>query len=490
MLTVSEKSESERFELESKVLAAAFKQSIDLGDSSGADFAHKQLFRLLQRRQAPGLLTPSPARILLAEASSPAALQNEMSRHSSQEDKNAGEQIYAGEAAEQPNLSKLFSEEGAASQSFSNPLLNRQRPTGLISEIAKSKPQSLVPKEADTAADLSGLQPGSDVDRPDQKKAVEFTEVPKHLRLELENLLAEIANAEDLYGTLGTTPHASHELAHQSFIKRVRKLLMFKTKGSYSREVLAQLRNLWIAHDILLDPKARYDYDLQLLNRKKLSPEAAQSNSGGFSKIGELLKASGLLEPAELEIACDMHKAMPEMQFGKFLVKQGFVEEPQLRAVLAGQFLIRSGKLTIEQFQEVMTAVKNQAGTFKDILLEKGFCTSEELRELVKKLGDTAPKKHSDTPGGLNSAARSPAKISFSRLEARETDHEFRLKLEVKTETKITNTKLRRLVEEHEHSPKTSAPRRPRPVGETTYGEIDRIESTEIDPEARHDETD
>src|SRR5271163_4808015 len=170
MLTITEKSESERFELESKVLAAAFKQSIDLGDSSGADFAHKQLFRLLQRRQAPGACAPSRAGILLAEG--PAALQNEMPRTSTpsaeqatasngmtaletdlaspaQDGKNAQEQIYVNGAAEQPNLAQLFSSEGSASISFSNPLLNRQEPAGLISEIAKSKPQSLSLVEAD-----------------------------------------------------------------------------------------------------------------------------------------------------------------------------------------------------------------------------------------------------------------------------------------------------------------------------------------------------
>jgi hypothetical protein len=63
MVTARKKSQSERIELESKVLVAAFKQSVDLGDSQGAQFAHKQLFGLLQTRHRSHstLLRSAPA---------------------------------------------------------------------------------------------------------------------------------------------------------------------------------------------------------------------------------------------------------------------------------------------------------------------------------------------------------------------------------------------------------------------------------------------
>ena len=35
-------------------------------------------------------------------------------------------------------------------------------------------------------------------------------------------------------------------------------------------------------------------------------------------RIGELLQAAGILEQAELIIACDMHKAMPEITVWSF----------------------------------------------------------------------------------------------------------------------------------------------------------------------------
>ncbi len=76
-------------------------------------------------------------------------------------------------------------------------------------------------------------------------------------------------------------------------------------------------------------------------------------------KIGELLNVAGLLEASELEIACDMHKAMPEMQFGSFLVKQGFIEEYQLEAVLFAQKLLRKGLITVVQYQAAMEELES-----------------------------------------------------------------------------------------------------------------------------------
>jgi len=59
-MTTSNEMQQDRVDLESKVLAAAFKQSIDLGDSEGADFAHKQLFQLLRANRTTEYLMPRP----------------------------------------------------------------------------------------------------------------------------------------------------------------------------------------------------------------------------------------------------------------------------------------------------------------------------------------------------------------------------------------------------------------------------------------------
>src|SRR5262249_34183655 len=157
-------------------------------------------------------------------------------------------------------------------------------------------------------------------------------------------------------------PHTSSiELIHKTFLKQVRKVLVTKTKtkGVYPRKSLEMLRNLWIAHDILTDESIRADYDINVLgldsvatpDRSRFKEPAAVDSEGVLSlRLGELLREAGLIDQTELEIACDMHKAMREMPFGRFLVKQDFIDEEQLEAVLIGQRLLREGLIDLVQF--------------------------------------------------------------------------------------------------------------------------------------------
>ena len=55
-------------------------------------------------------------------------------------------------------------------------------------------------------------------------------------------------------------------------------------------------------------------------------------------------------------MALDMHKAMPEMMFGQFMVEQGFLRQDELAAALLCQQLIARNKLNLEQFQTSMKA--------------------------------------------------------------------------------------------------------------------------------------
>src|SRR5262249_52813166 len=103
----------------------------------------------------------------------------------------------------------------------------------------------------------------------------------------------------------------------------------------------------------------------------------------------------------------------PEMQFGRFLVKQGFLEEEQLQAVLAAQRLIRTGKLTLSQFKEAMHIVNNNAGTFSQVLLEKGFCSKEDLKLIERIEAETARKKPTTAPMGRDVGATSLSKFSI-----------------------------------------------------------------------------
>jgi len=101
-------------------------------------------------------------------------------------------------------------------------------------------------------------------------------------------------------------------------------------------------------------------------------------------RIGELLQCAGLLEQTELDIAADMHKAMPEMMFGTFLVKQGFIEDADLNCVLLGQQLLKSGDITVVQFQTVMIERSATGLDMDQMLLAKGYINQTLLERAYR----------------------------------------------------------------------------------------------------------
>jgi len=200
---------------------------------------------------------------------------------------------------------------------------------------------------------------------------------------------------DDIYLRLGVQKDSSAQIIHKHFLKLVNPLLDKIKANRGSTQLLDELRSLWVAHDILVDPDCRTDYDLRSLgintgdiNEEDDSQtitfgvEPGQKSKPASWRIGELLQAVDILEQAELDIACDMHKAMPEMQFGRFLVKQDFLNEAQLQAVLIGQTLIRAGELTLFQFITAMSEVSKTHRDIKEVLLELGYIKNPTLFRL------------------------------------------------------------------------------------------------------------
>jgi hypothetical protein len=531
MTTSNENLQNDRVDLESKVLAAAFKQSIDLGDSAGADFAHKQLFQLLRANRTTEYLMPRPKPALaeipdLGESSEisstvedsppeePAAQVEQFEQFEPPIDVRAEEPEQQADAPVSSqdeavlDLARLFAADALAEEPSNGG-------NGVQIQHFDPSTASSVPKQPVGKANKPKPTPVGE-------RKTEEMHLPVALTPEVEALIQDVATAKDIYGMLGLSQYASYEQIHKSFLKRARRLLLCKTRAGYARSLLEQLRNLWIAHDILVDPKTRNDYDFGVLGLKSSSGLASQSKPTRSptrqSKIGELFEASGLLEPTELQIACDMHKAMPEMQFGRFLVKQGFLEEVQLQAVLAAQRLIRTGKLTLSQFKEAMFVVNNHTGTFSQVLLEKGFCSKEDLTLIERIEAETARKKPQDSPMGRDIAASSLAKISIGSDEE-DKDHALppppkarphvrqvtpakgtpispkaagrslqRPTDKIRNEIKITHQRLHSMIEDYEMRTNTPIVIRPKSTdGSTTYAEIDQIDASEIEP---HHESD
>jgi hypothetical protein len=332
-----------RLDLESKVLAAAFKQGIDHGDLESADLAHKALFRLIRERHLPNTTSDYLGRLQANRLAAPARTA----------------QGFAPEPAG-PGSDQMETESGnghALAQASQN-----------LTEPASGPP---APESEDL--DKANLAP------------------------------------INIYELLGIPHTASVDLIHKTFLKQVRKVLVAKTKtkGVYPRKSLEMLRNLWIAHDILTDENIRADYDINVLGLDSVAnpdrtrfQEAAVDTEGVVSlRLGELLREAGLIDQTELQIACDMHKAMREMPFGRFLVKQDFIDEEQLEAVLIGQRLLRDKLIDLAHFQECMDTFTRTGKDLGQIVLESGYVSKADLikvRDRMRSEQQAAPPEPAD----------------------------------------------------------------------------------------------
>lgn len=207
---------------------------------------------------------------------------------------------------------------------------------------------------------------------------------------------------QGLYRLLDVSQMSPYEEIHRNFLRKVRSYIrqINLTRRPEKLELLQNLRKIWIAHDILTDPVTRTDYDFRDLGLRgdvesfvAPAPEdkqQAQQTNRTPTRIGELLQCAGLLEPAELQIACDMHKAMPEVQFGTFLVKQGFIGERDLESVLLGQKLLRAGVISVAQFQVAMELSQSRGNTIGDTLVERGYVTKDGLDKAVETINAPA----------------------------------------------------------------------------------------------------
>ncbi|CAN5448758.1 hypothetical protein BH10CYA1_BH10CYA1_44830 [soil metagenome] len=223
-----------------------------------------------------------------------------------------------------------------------------------------------------------------------------------------EEPLPVVPKPPDLYAMLGVSQMSPFEEIHKNFLRKIRKILL-KLRGAVRPErdeLLKELRRNWVARDILCDPVTRTDYDFRDMGLRGSKDGTVPHVEDGPQRIGqrtplrigELLQCAGLLEQAELEIACDMHKAMPEVQFGTFLVRQGFIQERDLDSVLLGQTLLRDGKITVAQFQVAMELSQSRGANISDTLIEHGYITAAELAKLTEKAAEPNDAHATDTP--------------------------------------------------------------------------------------------
>lgn len=385
----------ERLELETRVLAAALRQSIECGDMEGSSLAHEQIFILLKACQELAGIASGGAQEPLMENSV---------------DKNRSNNASA--SAQMPNINWV-SDPGRNAYVPAEPSSGESDISG-ESEVrgdAEASEQTDFAPLASAEAQTEISQPPGNISVPPPETlkdtmASDFTSpAPRSGTIldprnssEIETPLSETSQTvkfagPDFYGMLDVEEDASGDRIHLQFLLRVRSTLRFikdreePLRGQERQKVLKNLQTIWIAHDVLLDPATRSDYDYRRTGEDATAGEGeTQAAAEKNIRIGELLQSSGLLEKTELEIAADMHKAMPELMFGAFLVKQGFVQEEDLECVLIAQQLIKGGDISLVQFLEIMEERGGTSLSFTALLLAKQIITSSRLREIIATL--------------------------------------------------------------------------------------------------------
>jgi hypothetical protein len=418
----------ERIELETRVLAAALRQSLEMGDTEGSSLAHRQIFFLLKASQemgweepislppelaqksktlpdidwgvadeqvkaadpvpeAPTLLAPADhPQVPAPEAAPPAAL--------------AQPAPASGPSEKSPVITAPDHRLNPGPSSVSGEYLAQipgavHRPSGAPSAAESAGGGAATPASGSLSPSASPAASASGSGDSNKPRAAIFS------FLDFSQKTPENKGEADFYGLLGLGELADYETIHRTFWRMVRRIVRrWATEGlvgAARKELQSGLQKLWIAHDVLTDPVTRADYDFRRIGLH-VGDDPSQQPKGTREqvRIGELLRCADLLETTELEIAADMHKAMPEIMFGTFLVKQGFIEDRDLDCVLLGQKLIKSGAIIVPQFQEAMRlraetpAPKPDLG---DLLLNRGMVTEDQLEEAYRaQVEETIPR--------------------------------------------------------------------------------------------------
>ncbi|MBX9666391.1 MAG: hypothetical protein K2X93_02185 [Candidatus Obscuribacterales bacterium] len=407
-IIVASMGSKDRLELESKVLAAALKQSHARGDTSGVSLAHRQIFMLLRAQQAESGDSALSAARGSSDASTTVTGLPAQAQAQAQAQTQPDEDLMPPEPPEQevedveeedvkgikrkrvmPNI--VWTEEEEAPGDSNEDANAVEQPVEAAAELGDihTAPEEVVEQPSHT--DLG--TPSIDL-TPDNQ---EITRFDLNL-LTTESPFAEEYDGEkptfDAYGILNVDQIASFEEIHRAFLFLVRRTLLQlkKAKRKQRRPLLDDLQNLWIAHDILSDPVTRTDFDFRILGLRgapdvmiHTAPEDKEESSITTRtplRIGELMQCAGLLEQTELEIAADMHKAMPEMLFGAFLVKQGFISDEDLTQVLVGQRLLKNGSMTVGHYQLCMKRWREDQTPIETTAVSEGLVTQSEMERI------------------------------------------------------------------------------------------------------------
>lgn len=432
----------ERIELETRVLAAALRQSLELGDTEGSSLAHRQIFYLLKASQEMGWEEPiSLPPELVAQKAKPLpdidwGLTDEQIKAAPEpahDDATSLAPLEHGEhgLSQNPQPPAPLDLPPLESSNFPSATDNIQEFSSISGQYRAQIPPAPLPPNSTAAQAGFENGPASQSSHAGQQNVPDASgraKAPIFSFLDFEQKKIDDGKPS-FYTMLGVPESVDAKTVHCLFLRKVRVIVrrwaMENPVGAARREMQSGLQKLWVAHDVLMDPVTRADYDLRRNGFRQGDDTSQQPKAIREQvRIGELLRCAELLEVTELEIAADMHKAMPEIMFGTFLVKQGFIEDRDLDCVLLGQKLIKNGVIAVQQFQEVMHFRANSTSEPKpdlgDLLLEAGLITEEQLEqayreqveETIPRVPVVSPELNVQSRAGRDSAAMTVAAMT------------------------------------------------------------------------------
>lgn len=414
-ILVGSHSSKDRLDLERKILAASFKFSFESGDSDGAALAHKGLCGIIQQQLfsgdgSSGSVIPASvwqnAQVLEAadEAISvaptgPMGSSGTGAQASGADggpeaapaaggglDASVPEGIISGTQARlapsqlDANAQKPVSDPEIPGAGSAEGLPASEDLRKEIPVLSEAELEDL--RHADPTAPLSYLDFGAQDESEAQPLPPEPEPVPSPAAVPMTP--SQLIKTQSFYQILGVSQVASFEDIHMRYRRRMLKLLRSRYSSENCitdlREFREVLRAVCVAHDVLKDPVTRADYDLRQVGlRSDLEAAAGIPPQRTGLRIGELLECAQILQPAELQVALDMHKAEPGVQFGEFLVVAGFLSQEELDCVLLAQKLISRGKITVNQFRSAMYEMRDKGVPFFDTLMTEGWLAASDI---------------------------------------------------------------------------------------------------------------
>jgi hypothetical protein len=192
------------------------------------------------------------------------------------------------------------------------------------------------------------------------------------------------------YEILGLDRFASVREVEKAFLKRIRSLLSSQDDGEPSTGFKEEIVSLFVARDVLRDPRSREEHDFQLLSlRRKSSPRTTpawkwlEEIDAGRMQVAEALMFAELASTSTLQVELELHESASLEQFKTCLIEDGIVSALELDSAILARILLKRNRLRKASLKRIFKAMRNFGVDFIDSLLVTIDISLDELIALA-----------------------------------------------------------------------------------------------------------